>query len=53
MIVVIDTSVLISAAFCDRTPEEMILFVTGQDAFHYQIDLSTYDVLLRNTGSPP
>jgi len=35
MIVVIDTSVLISAAFRDRTPEEVILFVTGQDAFHW------------------
>lgn len=35
MIVVIDTSVLVSAAFRDRTPEEAILFVTGQDAFHW------------------
>ena len=35
MIVVIDTSVLVSAAFRDRTPEEVILFVTGQDAFHW------------------
>ena len=35
MKVVIDTSVLVSAAFRDRTPEEVILFVTGQDAFHW------------------
>ena len=35
MIVVIDTSVLVSAAFRDRTPEEVILFVTGQNAFHW------------------
>ena len=35
MIVVIDTSVLVSAAFRDRTPEEAILFVTEQDAFHW------------------
>lgn len=35
MTVVIDTSVLVSAAFRDRTPEEVILFVTGQDAFHW------------------
>lgn len=35
MIVVIDTSVLVSAAFRNRTPEEVILFVTGQDAFHW------------------
>ena len=35
MIVVIDTSVLVSAAFRDRTPEEVILFVTEQDAFHW------------------
>ncbi len=35
MKVVVDTSVLISAAFRDRTPEEVILFVTGQDAFHW------------------
>ena len=32
---VIDTSVLVSAAFRDRTPEEVILFVTGQNAFHW------------------
>ena len=35
MKVVVDTSVLVSAAFRDRTPEEVILFVTGQDAFHW------------------
>ena len=35
MIVVIDTSVLVSAAFRNRTPEEVILFVTGQDTFHW------------------
>ena len=35
MIVVIDTNVLVSAAFRDRTPEEVILFVTEQDAFHW------------------
>ncbi len=35
MKVVIDTSVLVSAAFRDRTPEEVILFVTEQDAFHW------------------
>ena len=35
MKVVIDTSVLVSDAFRDRTPEEVILFVTGQDAFHW------------------
>lgn len=35
MKVVIDTSVLVSAVFRDRTPEEVILFVTGQDAFHW------------------
>ncbi len=29
MKVVIDTSVLVSAAFRDRTPEEVILFVNG------------------------
>jgi len=33
MIVVIDTSVLVSAAFRDRTPEEVILFVTGKTPF--------------------
>ena len=35
MKVVVDTSVLVSAVFRDRTPEEVILFVTGQDAFHW------------------
>ena len=35
MKVVIDTSILVSAAFRDRTPEEVILFVTGQNAFHW------------------
>ena len=50
MKVVIDTSVLVSAAFRDRTPEEVILFVTGQDAFHWIVSdeiLVEYRLALR------
>ena len=33
--VIIDTGVVISAAFRDRTPEEIILFVVGEEDFDW------------------
>ena len=33
--VVVDTGIVISAAFRDRTPEEIILFIVRQDAFEW------------------
>lgn len=33
--VVIDTGIVVSAAFRDRVPEEIILFITGQDEFEW------------------
>ncbi len=37
MRVIIDTNVVISAALKDRTPEEVILFVVGQEDFEWII----------------
>jgi len=33
--VVVDTGVVVSAAFRDRTPEEIILFIVGSDDFEW------------------
>jgi putative PIN family toxin of toxin-antitoxin system len=35
IIVVVDTNVVVSAAFRDRTPEEVILFIVGSEDFEW------------------
>lgn len=37
--VIVDTGVIVSAAFRDRTPEEIILFIVEQEAFEWLVSL--------------
>ncbi len=55
--IVIDTGVIVSAAFRDRTPEEIVLFVVEQDDFEWIVSpaiLSEYnEVLVRKKFDLP
>lgn len=41
--VVIDTGVVVSAAFRDRTPEDVVLFVAGEDEFEWIVSPDILD----------
>lgn len=50
--VVVDTGVIVSAAFRDRTPEELILFLVGNEDFEWIVSppiLEEYNEVLART----